>query len=78
MMHLKASVTIESVGLVDVSTIAPFGQEFYETCLFWRGGNTVVDDCDFSESDARAMHNRWTDPAAIAKAISDYTKIVED
>lgn len=77
-MHLKSSVTIESIGKVDVSTIEPFGQGFYETCLFWNGGSNVVETTGNSQAQARAMHNRWTDPVAIAKAISDYTKIMED
>ena len=77
-MHLVSSVTIESIGLVDVSTIKPARQAWFETCLFWTDGSHVVDGCS-TEDEARVMHAKWADNLSeIAKVIHAYAKRWED
>ena len=67
--HLKTTVTLETIGDVDVSTI-DLGQMGFgrgcETCLFWRSRDSEVVDRYWSWGEAQAGHERWTDPAVLA------------
>jgi hypothetical protein len=71
MSHLKTTVTLETIGKVDVSTIdlsvnTPFWTG-YETCLFWRTRDSEVVETYGSWEEAQAGHARWTDPAVLAE-----------
>lgn len=71
--HLKASVTVETVGKVDISTIdlSTHGVRWlngYETCLFW-GGNSRVVDIYLTWDDAVEGHAEWQSAEKVARAI---------
>jgi hypothetical protein len=68
--HLKTTVTLETIGKVDVSTIDLSHTGIwtgYETCLFWRELDSDVVETYGSWEQAQAGHARWTDPAVLAE-----------
>lgn len=75
-MHLRDTATLESVGIVGVSTIdlstVGYGPG-YETCLFHqRNGEAIwseVTEWYACERDARQGHARWCEPENVAKLI---------
>jgi hypothetical protein len=71
--HLKATVTVENVGKVDISTIdlSTHGVRFlngYETCLFWGRESAVVQTYGTWE-EAVAGHAEWHSAKKVARAI---------
>lgn len=71
--HLKSTVTIETVGQVDISTIDlnQHGVTFlrgYETCLFWGRESEVVESYN-TWAEAQAGHSKWELPETLARAL---------
>lgn len=78
--HLKTTVTLETIGPVDVSTIDLSHTGIwtgYETCLFWGGnpGNSEVVETYGSWEQARDGHAKWTDPAVLAQWVIDNVRM---
>lgn len=80
--HLKTTVTLESVGNVDVSTIDLAthgwpGVTGIETCLFWQypdgmdGSEVIATYTDWTE--AVEAHDALTNPTVLAKVIQYFT-----
>jgi len=71
--HLKATVTVETVGKVGISTIdlSTHGVRFlngYETCLFWGRESAVVQSYG-TWDEAVAGHAEWQSAEKVARAI---------
>lgn len=74
--HLKTTITLESIGNVDVSTIDlsihGFGARGIETCLFWNshaGEESEVVATYSSWDEAVEAHNALTNPTVLARTI---------
>jgi hypothetical protein len=71
--HLKSTVTVETVGRVDISTIdlSQHGVRWlngYETCLFW-GRNAEEVQSYSAWEEAVAGHAEWQSAEKVARAI---------
>lgn len=71
--HLKSTVSVESIGKVDISTIdlSQHGVRFLtgcETCLFW-GRESEVVQCYGTWDEAVAGHAEWESAEKVARAI---------
>jgi len=71
--HLKTTVTLESIGNVDVSTIDLSihgwpGVSGIETCLFWKSRG-----CDCGESEVVATYSSWDEAVEAHYALTNPT-----
>ena len=71
--HLESTVSIESIGKVDISTIdlsqhGRRGLVGFETCLFW-GGNSDVVESYATWDEAVQGHAEWNCAEKVARAL---------